>query len=201
MVVNSNVHISKFQIPPSVLETMLVHVEQGYASNGNHYHNHLHACDVLQTIHYFISETVAVVSTSENVTRTGFPVSIFFSRKRAREEIALIQKSRQRGNVKRYSFLLGRRLKFEMHNFCFCRRTFTEPKTESLPSLLLNFNAEKGIEKTFQRTWALEKAYRMPRKIIYPALELSKNPRRRYIHETKRIPAHFKNNMRYGKNG
>ncbi|XP_059089273.1 dual specificity calcium/calmodulin-dependent 3',5'-cyclic nucleotide phosphodiesterase 1B-like isoform X4 [Tigriopus californicus] len=49
--------LHKYKIPPSVLETMLVHVELGYASNGNHYHNHLHACDVLQTTHYFISET------------------------------------------------------------------------------------------------------------------------------------------------
>jgi len=49
--------LSPFQIPPSVLEQTLVHVEQGYASNGNPYHNNMHACDVLQTVNYFISQT------------------------------------------------------------------------------------------------------------------------------------------------
>lgn len=51
-----------FQIPPTVLETMLVHVENGYAAHGNPYHNHMHACDVLQTVHYFISQTGLAVS-------------------------------------------------------------------------------------------------------------------------------------------
>ena len=46
--------------------------------------------------------------------------------------------------------------------------------------------------------YSTSKAY-MPRKIINPVLEWSRNPRRRHIHETKRIPTHFKNNMRYGK--
>lgn len=44
---------------------MLVHVEQGYAQNGNPYHNHMHACDVLQTVHYFISQTGLAVSTKK----------------------------------------------------------------------------------------------------------------------------------------
>ncbi len=47
--------VGLLQIPPSVLETMLVHVEQGYAGNGNPYHNNMHACDVLQSVNYFIS--------------------------------------------------------------------------------------------------------------------------------------------------
>ena len=40
-----------------MLETMLHHLEVGYTSNANPYHNNLHACDVLQTTHYFISQT------------------------------------------------------------------------------------------------------------------------------------------------
>ena len=36
---------------------MLHHLEVGYTSNANPYHNNLHACDVLQTTHYFISQT------------------------------------------------------------------------------------------------------------------------------------------------
>jgi hypothetical protein len=44
-------------MPPSMLESMLGHVEAGYTKNGNPYHNNMHACDVLQTTHYFISQT------------------------------------------------------------------------------------------------------------------------------------------------
>ena len=51
-----------FQIPPSMLESLLVLVEQGYCNNGNPYHNNMHACDVLQTTHYFISRTGLAVS-------------------------------------------------------------------------------------------------------------------------------------------
>ena len=40
-----------------MLETMLGHVEAGYTHSGNPYHNNMHACDVLQTTHYFISQT------------------------------------------------------------------------------------------------------------------------------------------------
>ena len=54
-----------FQIPPLTMETMLMHVEAGYASHGNPYHNHMHACDVLQTVHYFISQTGLSVSDFE----------------------------------------------------------------------------------------------------------------------------------------
>lgn len=50
-------YVNFFQIPPSMLETMLHHLEVGYMSNANPYHNNLHACDVLQTTHYFISQT------------------------------------------------------------------------------------------------------------------------------------------------
>ncbi len=39
------------------METLLMNVEAGYAKHGNPYHNHMHACDVLQTVHYFISES------------------------------------------------------------------------------------------------------------------------------------------------
>ena len=40
-----------------MLETMLQHLETGYKSNSNPYHNNLHACEVLQTTNYFISQT------------------------------------------------------------------------------------------------------------------------------------------------
>jgi hypothetical protein len=56
------ISILNFQIPPSKLETMLIHLELGYSHNGNPYHNNLHACDVLQTVHYFISQTGLAVS-------------------------------------------------------------------------------------------------------------------------------------------
>ena len=48
---------NKFKIPPSTLEILLGHLEIGYASNGNPYHNNLHATDVLQTTHWLISNT------------------------------------------------------------------------------------------------------------------------------------------------
>ena len=46
-----------------MLETMLGHVEAGYTHSGNPYHNNMHACDVLQTTHYFISQTGLAVRT------------------------------------------------------------------------------------------------------------------------------------------
>jgi len=49
--------LHKYKVPPSMLETMLGHVEAGYTHSGNPYHNNMHACDVLQTTHYFISQT------------------------------------------------------------------------------------------------------------------------------------------------
>lgn len=49
--------LHKYKIPPQVLENLLILVENGYSSNGNPYHNNMHACDVLQTTHYFISKT------------------------------------------------------------------------------------------------------------------------------------------------
>jgi len=48
---------NKYKIPPSTLETLLGHLEIGYHSNGNPYHNNLHATDVLQTTHWMISQT------------------------------------------------------------------------------------------------------------------------------------------------
>ena len=47
----------KYKIPPSMLETLLGHLEVGYHRNGNPYHNNLHATDVLQTTHWLISQT------------------------------------------------------------------------------------------------------------------------------------------------
>ena len=47
----------KYKIPPSMLETLLGHLEVGYHKNGNPYHNNLHATDVLQTTHWLISQT------------------------------------------------------------------------------------------------------------------------------------------------
>ena len=47
----------KYKIPPSLLETLLGHLEVGYHKNGNPYHNNLHATDVLQTTHWLISQT------------------------------------------------------------------------------------------------------------------------------------------------
>ena len=47
----------KYKIPPSLLETLLGHLEVGYHRNGNPYHNNLHATDVLQTTHWLISQT------------------------------------------------------------------------------------------------------------------------------------------------
>jgi len=49
--------LHKYKIPPTVLESLLMKVEEGYANNGNPYHNNMHACDVLQTTHYFIAMT------------------------------------------------------------------------------------------------------------------------------------------------
>jgi len=48
---------NKYKIPPSILETLLGHLEIGYYSNGNPYHNNIHAADVLQTTHWMISQT------------------------------------------------------------------------------------------------------------------------------------------------
>ena len=66
-----------FQIPPSLLETMLVQVELGYAANGNPYHNHMHACDVLQTVHYFISQTGLSVSAIKYLTNFTAQLTAF----------------------------------------------------------------------------------------------------------------------------
>jgi hypothetical protein len=46
---------------------MLNHLEMGYSHNGNPYHNNLHACDVLQTVHYFIAQTGLAVRKSTNI--------------------------------------------------------------------------------------------------------------------------------------
>jgi calcium/calmodulin-dependent 3',5'-cyclic nucleotide phosphodiesterase len=49
--------LHKYKIPPSVLEDLLGHLELGYTKNSNPYHNNLHASDVLQTTHWFVTQT------------------------------------------------------------------------------------------------------------------------------------------------
>jgi hypothetical protein len=49
--------LHKFKIPPSALEELLGHIEIGYTNNSNPYHNNIHASDVLQSTHWFISQT------------------------------------------------------------------------------------------------------------------------------------------------
>ncbi|XP_058808057.1 dual specificity calcium/calmodulin-dependent 3',5'-cyclic nucleotide phosphodiesterase 1-like isoform X3 [Phymastichus coffea] len=46
--------IHKFKVPPAVLESFLVRVEEGYCRHRNPYHNNLHAADVAQTMHYIL---------------------------------------------------------------------------------------------------------------------------------------------------
>ena len=62
--------------PPSMLEAMLNHVEAGYTANGNPYHNNMHACDVLQTTHYFISQTGLAVSPSIKFISNNIPIFV-----------------------------------------------------------------------------------------------------------------------------
>ena len=49
--------LHKYKIPPSVLEDLLGHLDLGYTKNSNPYHNNLHASDVLQTTHWFLTQT------------------------------------------------------------------------------------------------------------------------------------------------
>lgn len=49
--------LHKYKIPPTLLETLLGHLEAGYVRNKNPYHNNLHAADVLQTTFWFITQT------------------------------------------------------------------------------------------------------------------------------------------------
>ncbi|XP_048508989.1 dual specificity calcium/calmodulin-dependent 3',5'-cyclic nucleotide phosphodiesterase 1 isoform X3 [Athalia rosae] len=49
--------IHKFKVPPAVLESFLVRVEEGYCRHRNPYHNNLHAADVAQTMHYVLCQT------------------------------------------------------------------------------------------------------------------------------------------------
>ncbi|KAK4301693.1 hypothetical protein Pmani_026178 [Petrolisthes manimaculis] len=49
--------LHKFKMPPATLETFLTQVEAGYCKYKNPYHNNVHAADVLQTIHYMLSQT------------------------------------------------------------------------------------------------------------------------------------------------
>lgn len=48
-------------MPPATLETFLTQVEAGYCKYKNPYHNNVHAADVLQTIHYMLSQTGLMV--------------------------------------------------------------------------------------------------------------------------------------------
>ena len=49
--------LHKFKIPPLALEELLGHLELGYTHNANPYHNNLHASDVLQSTHWFVTQT------------------------------------------------------------------------------------------------------------------------------------------------
>lgn len=49
------------QMPPATLETFLTQVESGYCKYKNPYHNNVHAADVLQTMHYMLSQTGLMV--------------------------------------------------------------------------------------------------------------------------------------------
>ncbi|XP_024937455.1 calcium/calmodulin-dependent 3',5'-cyclic nucleotide phosphodiesterase 1 isoform X2 [Cephus cinctus] len=49
--------IHKFKVPPTVLESFLGRVEEGYCRHRNPYHNNLHAADVAQTMHYVLCQT------------------------------------------------------------------------------------------------------------------------------------------------
>ncbi|XP_050714056.1 dual specificity calcium/calmodulin-dependent 3',5'-cyclic nucleotide phosphodiesterase 1A-like isoform X1 [Eriocheir sinensis] len=49
--------LHKFKMPPATLETFLTQVESGYCKYKNPYHNNVHAADVLQTMHYMLSQT------------------------------------------------------------------------------------------------------------------------------------------------
>ncbi|KAB7495468.1 Calcium/calmodulin-dependent 3',5'-cyclic nucleotide phosphodiesterase 1C, partial [Armadillidium nasatum] len=49
--------LHKFKVPPASLENFLSQVEAGYCKYKNPYHNNIHAADVLQTIHYMLSQT------------------------------------------------------------------------------------------------------------------------------------------------
>lgn len=50
------------KMPPATLETFLTQVEAGYCKYKNPYHNNVHAADVLQTMHYMLSQTGLMVS-------------------------------------------------------------------------------------------------------------------------------------------
>lgn len=54
---NSYGIIHKYKIIPTILETFLNRLEEGYCRNHNPYHNNLHASDVTQTLHYILYQT------------------------------------------------------------------------------------------------------------------------------------------------
>ncbi|XP_047479864.1 LOW QUALITY PROTEIN: calcium/calmodulin-dependent 3',5'-cyclic nucleotide phosphodiesterase 1-like [Penaeus chinensis] len=49
--------LHKFKMPPATLETFLTQIEAGYCKYKNPYHNNVHAADVMQTMHYMLSQT------------------------------------------------------------------------------------------------------------------------------------------------
>ena len=51
-----------FQIPSSMLDHFLHVIQTGYQKYPNAYHNHCHAAEVLQTVHYMLLKLDAVVS-------------------------------------------------------------------------------------------------------------------------------------------
>ena len=56
-ILQQHVCLHKFKIPPLALEELLGHLELGYTHNANPYHNNLHASDVLQSTHWFVTQT------------------------------------------------------------------------------------------------------------------------------------------------
>lgn len=66
------------QVPPTVLETLLGRIEEGYSRHKNPYHNNLHAADVAQGVHYMLCQTGLMVSVRggrcrHNTTTPGLP--------------------------------------------------------------------------------------------------------------------------------
>lgn len=60
--------IHKFKVPPSILETFLSRIEDGYCKYKNPYHNNLHAADVAQSVHYMLYQTGLMVCINLSIT-------------------------------------------------------------------------------------------------------------------------------------
>ncbi|XP_028402818.1 calcium/calmodulin-dependent 3',5'-cyclic nucleotide phosphodiesterase 1B-like isoform X2 [Dendronephthya gigantea] len=55
----------KFNIPSSMLDHFLHVIQTGYQKYPNSYHNHCHAAEVLQTVHYMLLKLDAVIALTE----------------------------------------------------------------------------------------------------------------------------------------